>query len=385
MKARTDHRRGFTAIMPRRHKGCKFHEGKQLSDFFDSFLPIRQKDREPHEVPILSASFDSLILRGRKHRIANLRWMCFLALIVLVCSCEHDFIEDDLTGKTVTILAPQDDDTMSTATPIFWWNEIDGALSYRVQIVYPDFSAPQQLLYDTAVEGDRFYPSLVPGNSYYWRIRPENGSSEGDWVTRRLTIDSSVSLSSQSVLITLPATNGTATSSSTVSFAWNAVSGTTFYRVEIVNTTSGTSVAATTTTAVNYTATLVQGNYEFKVRAENTSSFTAWASRTFSVDQTAPTVPQLIFPADDAFYASPPATIVFDWSNDATSSTDSLLISTDSTFASGIVFQVLQSALQSNYTWTGAQSATTYFWRVRSIDLAGNKSNYSSVFKFVVN
>lgn len=347
--------------------------------------PLRQKGRKLHQDESLSAFLASLCLRGKYGQKPHICYLLLFSLVVTISSCEHDFIEDDLSGKIVTIIAPQDDDTMSTATPIFWWNEIDGALSYRVQIVYPDFSAPQQLLYDTAVEGDRFYPSLVAGNSYYWRIRPENGSSEGDWVTRRLTIDSSVSLSSQSVIITLPATNGTATSSSTVSFAWNAVMGSTFYRLEVINTTSGSTVTATSTTVNNYTTTLAQGNYEFKVRAENTSSFTAWSSRTFSVDQTAPTVPQLIFPADDAFYASPPATIVFDWSNDATAATDSLLISTDSTFASGIILQVLQSASQSNYTWTGAQSATTYFWRVRSIDLAGNKSNNSSVFKFVVN
>ncbi len=308
-----------------------------------------------------------------------------LFVSVFVISCEQDFIEDDLTGKTVTILAPTDNDTVSVSTPLFWWNEISGALSYRIQVVYPDFYAPQQLLYDTAVEADRFIPALLPGNSYEWRIRPENGSSEGEWITRTLTIDSSVSLVNQSVIITLPASNGTATASSTVSFSWNGVSGATLYRVEITNTTSGAGVVATTTTLANYTTTLAQGNYEFRVRAENSASFTAWATRTFSVDQTAPTAPFLIFPATNAFYVSVPSSIAFDWSNSTDANTDSLEISTDSTFATGIVLQVALSASQSTYTWNGAQSANTYFWRVRSTDLAGNQSNYSSVFKFIVN
>ncbi len=305
--------------------------------------------------------------------------------LFVVASCEHDFIEDDLTGKTVTILAPSDNDTVSTATPLFWWNEISGALSYRIQIVYPDFSSPQQLLYDSAVASDRFYPALVPGNSYYWRIRPENGSSEGDWIIRRLTIDSSVSLSSQSVIITLPATNGTATSSSTVLFTWNSISGATFYRVEIINSTSGSTITATTSSVNNFTTTPSQGNYEFRVRAENSSSFTSWSSRTFAVDQTAPTVPVLIFPADDAFYASAPPSISVDWSNSLDANTDSLEISTDSTFVTGTILQITQSATSSTYSWTGAQGSTTYFWRVRSVDLAGNESNYSSVFKFIIN
>lgn len=307
-----------------------------------------------------------------------------LLFSVFLLSCEHDFIEDDLTGISLTILAPADNDTVSVSAPLFWWNEISGARSYRLQIVYPDFFAPQQLLYDTAVEGDRFVPSLVPGNTYAWRIRPENGSSEGEWVTRTLTIDSSVSLANQTVIITQPASNGTATANSSVSFTWNGISGATIYRVEITNTNTS-AVTASTTTLSNYTASLAQGNYEFRVRAENSSSITAWAVRTFSVDQVAPTTPVLVFPADDAFYATVPSSVVFDWSSSADAATDSLEISTDSTFAAGIVLQIVVNASQSNYTWNNAQAQTTYFWRVRSMDLAGNLSNHSNVFKFIVN
>lgn len=316
-------------------------------------------------------------------RSAILFFVLFLSAVMV--SCEPDFIEDDLAGKTVTILAPADDDTVSVSTPLFWWNEISGARSYRIQIVSPDFYAPQQLLYDTAVAADRFNPTLVPGNSYEWRIRPENGSSEGAWVTRTLTVDSSVSLSNQIVIITLPSSNGTATASSTVSFSWNGMNGATLYRVEITNTISGANVVATTTTLANYTTTLAQGTYEFRVRAENSASFTAWATRIFSVDQVAPTTPVLVFPADDAFYASAPSSIVFDWSSSTDANTDSLEISTDSTFASGIMLQVSLSASQGSYTWNAVQASTTYFWRVRSIDLAGNRSNYTSAFKFIVN
>lgn len=101
--------------------------------------------------------------------------------------------------------------------------------------------------------------------------------------------------------------------------------------------------------------------------------------------QTAPTVPQLILPATNSFYATPPATLQFDWSNDATAYSDTLWIATDSTFASGVLVQQMLLSSQSNYTWTGAQAGTTYFWRVRSTDVAGNRSNYSFVFRFTVN
>lgn len=307
------------------------------------------------------------------------------SFLLFLFSCEKEFIETDLSGKSLAVIAPADNDTVATAVPLFWWNEINGARNYRLQIVYPDFNVPQQLLYDTTVEADRFYPSLSPGYTYYWRIRPENGSSHGDWVTRRLTIDSTVSLSAQTVVITSPASNGYATSSSTVSFSWNSIASASFYRVEITNSTSGATVTSTTTTVTSFSYTFAEGNYTFSVRAENASSFTPESVRTFTVDQTAPTSPVLVSPVSNAYYASPPASLLFDWVSASDALTDSLYIATDSTFTSGIQTSLLLNSTQSSYSWAGVQVATIYFWRVRSADAAGNRSNYSSTNKFTVN
>jgi hypothetical protein len=319
------------------------------------------------------------------HRMKKSALFFLLPVLLTLPACEHDFIEDDLSGKLVAVIAPADNDTVQVSAPLFWWNEINGARAYRVQIVYPDFFAPQQLLYDTAVVGDRFFPALSPGYTYTWRIRPENGSSEGEWVTRSLTIDSTVSLSNQTVVITFPAANGYATAGSSVAFSWNAVSAATHYRVEILNTVTAATVVSTSVTVNNYQHTLAQGSYEFRVRAENASSFTPWSTRTFSVDQTAPVTPVLVAPAHNSFYASPPSTLTFDWTSGADALTDSLFVSTDSTFAAVNVLQLGVSATQGGYNWTGALPATVYFWRVRSVDAAGNRSNYSAVYRFDVN
>ncbi len=309
----------------------------------------------------------------------------FIFALLILNSCEHDFIEDDLTGILVSVIAPSDDDTVQVASPLFWWNEIEGARGYRLQIVYPDFSSPQQLVYDTLIDGDRFYPDLSPGNTYYWRLRPENGSSEGEWLTRRLTVDSSVSLANQTIVITSPMSNGFATSNSSVAFTWNSLSAASYYRVEIVNTATTATVVATTLTTNSYQYTLSQGNYELRVRGENSSSFTQWSSRTFIVDQTAPVAPALVTPVDNSFYATVPSTLAFDWTSGSDSQIDSLFISTDSTFTTASVLELALGAAQGGYNWTGALASTVYFWRVRSVDAAGNLSNYSAVYRFDVN
>jgi hypothetical protein len=304
------------------------------------------------------------------------------AMIIMFNSCEHEFIETNLSGKILTVIAPSDADTVTTTSPLFWWNVINGARTYHLEIVYPDFASPQILVYDTAVETDRFYPTLSPGRSYEWRIRPENGSSHGDWVTRTVTVDSSISLAAQTLIITSPASNGFATSNNTVAFTWNTINAATFYRIDIINTTTGGNVVSTTTTVNSYSYTFPQGNYSFSVRAENSNSFTAWSVRTFIIDQTAPTAPVLSLPANNTTYLTPPATLNFDWTSASDALTDSLYIATDSTFATGIQSALLLNSSQSSYSWTGAQASTIYFWRVRSADAAGNRSNYSSTFKF---
>lgn len=305
--------------------------------------------------------------------------------ILIFGGCRQDLLETDITGKKVAVISPADGDTVSTTTPLFWWNKLVGARNYHLQIVYPDFYSPQNLLYDTLISADRFYPVLNAGSTYQWRIRPENSVYKGDWVTRRLTVDSSVSLSAQSVIITSPANNGFSTSSATLSLSWNTITGASFYRIELTNTANGNSIISTTTTANNYAYTFPQGNYSFSVRAENGTSVTPWSVRTFSIDQTAPIAPQLLAPANNIFYSSPPATINFDWSNAADAVTDSLYIATDSTFTTGMQVSVLLNASQSSYAWTGAQAASIYFWRVRSMDAAGNRSSYSTTYRITDN
>jgi hypothetical protein len=310
--------------------------------------------------------------------------LLFLFLIALIGACSPDYIAADLAGKSMNFYAPADRDTVSTTTPLFWWSEINGATSYRLQLVWPSFAAPQQILYDSAITGDRFYPVLQAGLTYEWRMRPENGASEGNWVTRTLTVDSSVSLSLQTVIFSSPTSNPYITANNQVGFTWNAINGATLYRIQLVDNATSLTIDNATSTATNYTNTLAEGNYTLSVRAENQNSSTAWATKTITIDQTAPSAPALVLPVDAQIFSASPGTINFDWTSSTDALTDSLFISTDSTFASSQV-GLLLNATQGAYAWPGAQNTSTYYWRVTSKDAAGNTSNYSTRRRFTVN
>ncbi len=308
----------------------------------------------------------------------------FFALASLIGACSPDYIAADLSGKSMSFYAPADRDTVSTTTPLFWWSELNGATTYRLQLVWPSFAAPQQIIYDSAIAGDRFYPVLQAGLTYEWRMRPENGSSEGNWVTRTLTVDSSVSLGVQTIIFLSPTANPYITQNNQTSFTWNTINGATLYRIQVVDNSNNTTIDNVTSTSTTYTNTFAEGNYTLSVRAENQSSLTAWTVKNLTVDQTAPTAPILILPADAQTFASSPGTINFDWTSSSDALTDSLFISTDSTFASSQV-SLLLNASQGSYSWPSVQNTTTYYWRVNSKDAAGNTSNYSVRRRFTVN
>lgn len=300
-----------------------------------------------------------------------------LALLLLGIGCSKDFVEGDLSGKTVVILAPAADDTVNTSTPLFWWEEINDARKYRLQIVQPDFTSPQVIIYDTAITGDRFYASLQPG-TYTWRLRPENGSTQGDYVTRTLTVDSTSGLTNQQVVFTSPAVNPYYTNNASVSFGWNAVSGATFYRIDVIDS-SDQSIEVSTTSLINaFNYTFPAGTYRIQVRAENSTSFTSYASKVFVVDTQSPTASAPQSPANNAI--AQPSIINFTWIGQSTDRfADTLLVSTDSTFINNV--QRFYTTATS-YSGFNTNAATVYYWKLRTRDAAGNWSAYSTRFKF---
>ena len=110
-------------------------------------------------------------------------------LVVLfagVYSCD-DFIEKDLSKKSITILSPANNYTATSYTQLFWWEEVKGAEEYNLQIVKPSFANTQQLIVDTMVHSNQFSFTLQPG-SYQWRLRALNNSSHTDYVVYNLKI-----------------------------------------------------------------------------------------------------------------------------------------------------------------------------------------------------
>ncbi|MFI5203876.1 MAG: hypothetical protein ACHQF2_05215 [Flavobacteriales bacterium] len=313
-----------------------------------------------------------------KHRL-----VVVLIAVLMISSCK-DFIEEDLTDDYVTILTPQDNFTTTSATLFFYWEKIEGALKYHIQIVKPSFASMTSLLVDTLVSGTSFSYVFTPG-SYQWRIRAENGASETPYTTRSFQIDSTLDLTGQQIILLGPA-NDYADSNSTTTFNWYGLYNATQYTWTLKNYT-GTftgSVAMpdqTVTDTFVTVSSITEGRYDWGIRAENGFSNSNYTYRSIWIDLTNPGTPSLTSPVTSYSYPSNQFSLA--WARVADSGSplyDSVLIYSDSGLSN-----LVKSLYSASQTWIDTLSAGTYYWRVRTIDKAGNKSGYSSSRSFILN
>jgi hypothetical protein len=285
-----------------------------------------------------------------------------------------DIIEVDISNKAISTISPSDKSTSDQSTQIFWWNTIENAEFYRLQLVKGTFISIQQFIVDTAVVGDKFRISLNPGN-YTWRIRGENNGYQTRYSYYSFTIDSTLDLTNQQLLMLFPLDNFISNSVQ-LNFTWNLLSSASNYHLKIYEQPSNNLLTDTLTTLNSYVKIFQnEGNYIWQVRAENNIGFTQYNSRNFMVDITPPTPPLIIAPSVGSFVSINDS---LKWNSASDAFLDSLYIYADS------LQQIIQIKVRSNspYIITNILSTGNHFWNVISFDIAGNRSTASSIFKF---
>lgn len=296
-------------------------------------------------------------------------------LLLLFSACE-EFIEPDLTKKTVSIIAPSDNSSSSNYTPIFWWNDVKGASNYQLQIVKPNFTNIQQLVLDTTISINKFSYTLSPG-TYQWRVRALNGSSATPFVTYSLSIDSTLDLAGQTLILFSP-TNNYYSNSFTQTFTWTVLSNASNYIFQVF-TAAGAAVDVPQSITSN-TAThtfLADGTYKWRVFAQNSTSNSPYSERTIIIDTSNPLAPTLTHPIANDTSSNP---VSLNWTSDTGVVLDSFFVYSDSALS-----VLLTSDTTSVHTATYSGSVgQDYFWRVRSKDAAGNWSTYAAKRKFII-
>ncbi len=305
-----------------------------------------------------------------------------LLALVFIASCK-EVIEPNISQKTINVITPKNYDTLLNPTVTFWWDELEGATKYKLQIVRPSFNNIQTLVADTNVSGTQFVKALGAG-PHQWRIMAYNNSSSTAYFTRNLFIDSTLDLSNSTVVPLSPAQHAMVYAKN-VTFTWQGPLAATSYQLQVMDTATGAIDVNIGIATSTYTKTLTNfSKYKWRVMGESTASgtqtpFSAW--KTFTLVMKEPTLQS---PVHKDSLSAP---YVFNWSNrSAYATADSIFISSDSLFQTTPVKQdkIVSSATAASYTVSATGVFTAghyYFWRIRSYDAAGGKSAWSNTWK----
>jgi hypothetical protein len=110
----------------------------------------------------------------KKVKIRSTYFFCSLVFIAASCS---DLIEESIEKKIVTIISPVNGEVSKKTQQTFWWETLDGALKYRLQVVHNKFDSIPGYNLDTLISKNTFTTTLTVG-IYQWRVEAVNGSSK---------------------------------------------------------------------------------------------------------------------------------------------------------------------------------------------------------------
>ncbi|MDR3694118.1 hypothetical protein [Mucilaginibacter sp.] len=305
-----------------------------------------------------------------------------LALTNVLSSC-NDIIEPSLSKQQVQLEAPVDQYQSTSYTINFWWDAVDHALSYHLQVVSPTFAAPGALVLDTVVHNYRFSCTLNPG-SYQWRVMAENGSSQTAWSSPKSFTVAASSIKQQAVQLISPS-NNIVTNQSSYTFQWGSLYGATAYQFEIDtnNFANGNVVISNQTIPgqqISFTFPKDQ-IYQWRVRAQNDTAQALWSPVYMVIyDHTPPGQVTLVAPVSGTTLSLP---VALSWNSVATAVKYKLYVyqSNGTTIYNSSFPMVLTGT---SYSFTLGSSGNTIYWMVTAVDAAGNESQASAKNSFIL-
>lgn len=310
------------------------------------------------------------------------RVLCAITLL-LTCTYCSEVLEKSIAKQEVNLLAPGNNYQSSKYEVHFWFEPIDDALFYRLQVVSPAFDSIGGMVLDTLINSSRFITTIDPGN-YQWRVRAENGSSKTAFSEPRSFIIELSSIRQQKVTLISPAHNYL-TNQNTINFKWGALFGATQYRLQVdtngfadENKLVYNRIGASTDALLNFNRDHV---YQWRVRAENDTVQSVWSQiNQLTYDHTPPSKVVLTAPLKEQMLSLP---VSLQWNSVASARRYKLYVyKSDSTSLYNQQYPMILSA--SNYSFNQGNFNERIYWKVSAIDDAGNEGEASELRNFVL-
>ena len=311
--------------------------------------------------------------------------------------------QDTTPPATPSLVSPADGAQITNTTPTLDWTDVTdpSGVTYTVQLsVDPDFGS--FVVNQANLTSSQYSVStqLSVGTTYYWRVKAVDGASnESDWAVPYSfsIIQTGGDTTPPAVPTLVSPADGTQTTNRRPTLSWNSVSdpsGVT-YSLQVAKDSQFSTLVVDETglssPQYSFSADLdVLTTYYWRVRAvDGAGNTSSWSSAWRFIivvtggDTTPPNAPTLVSPSNGSqtFNRQP----TFDWSDvtDPSGVSYTLQISANPSFTVLAVNQ--QGISQSQYTLTVSLVAgSTYYWRVKAVDGAGNSSQWSDTWSLVI-
>ncbi|MBV7269071.1 hypothetical protein [Winogradskyella luteola] len=219
-----------------------------------------------------------------------MRFLKFILIVILLTGCEEIIEVEDISNRTVTVLAPTDASTLTLTNINFSWNAVEDAEQYKLQVATPNFETATTIVEDTTLTATSFSKVLDAGD-YQWRVRAENSNYETAYTTQSFTISETdaVDISDEVVVLLAPADGLVFGDTDTINFSWEALLNADNYTIQIATPDFENAVEIIedeSTTATNFPVSNLEAqSYEWRVKATNAISGTNYTTQSFTVEE----------------------------------------------------------------------------------------------------
>ena len=310
--------------------------------------------------------------------------LVFLLLIfeiVFLSSCK-DIFEEDISEDKVNVIAPTNAKRFKTREITFIWDELEGADEYQIEIVTPRYTAIEKIVKDTTIDGSKTSWNYTFPNvgEYEWKIVAKNGGYTSKETVQLIYIDS-VNFGNEKVVLTSPR-DEFRTNATLILLDWEDFPDAVNYKLEVASPDFGTGTVDSIIESVSEKEYLFinEQKYQWRVKAINADGVESQYSEIWEVDIdfTAPNPP-----VADSSHIDTTAVTLYWSTNDADIDFDSVFLSKDSLFNTVARTGKVPSVANPSTFFTNLDS-TKYFWKVKSIDVAGNISDESNILSFEI-
>ncbi len=331
-----------------------------------------------------------LVTPGLKHYFTNdgyqLKWKAVLQTSnVLITSKIFNLTITFNTGlNPPSLLFPLNGSSINDNTPTFEWESVLGATKYFIQLdVSNNFNSPN--LINAKVISTSYTPlSPLSEGIWYWRVGAND--SEGNLglfsTTRSVEID--ITLPNPPFL-TSPS-NNSIINDNTPTFSWSSIFDADYYILQLdISDSFSDPITFSNIVSPTYTITsaLSDDIWYWRVCAVDSASNQGSYSSpyTLTIDTSLPNPPNLISPPDIS--ETNDDTPTFSWSSvlDA----DYYILQVDNNPNFNSIYLITISDIYSTfYTLTTSLFDDVWYWRVCTVDQAGNQGPYPDFYLFWV-